>query len=707
MQVACDLLSAALQNHSRILVWGDFDVDGQTATTILVEGLRELGGDVIYHVPVRGKETHGISRSILQSYLDQGFNLLLTCDTGITEHANIQLVRDAGLPVIVTDHHLLGETLPPANAVINPQRLPDGHPLSALPGVGAAYKVMEALYHALNHSFDAGKFLELVALGIVADVADLHGDTRYMLQKGLIHLRGTQRIGLQTLYAQANLNPLHITEDHIGFQIAPRLNAVGRLGDANHMIEFLTTQDQGRARVLATQIEALNARRRFLTRQVEKAAEAQLQKDSEERHAPIIILHHPDWPGGVVGIVASRMVERYQKPVILLTGDDPIHGSARSVEGLHITEAIATQADLLTSYGGHPMAAGLSFKPENFSALKRGMRAAIKDLAPEEELIPQLEIDQVLSLNEISLDLIEQIERLAPFGPGFPPLLFMLEKLSIVSSASVGAQGEHRQVTVEDEHAVQHRFIWWNGGDEPTPEAQFDLVCQLSRTDYKGSPEVSAQWVDTRLSEKGTLEVAKQSFNVVDQRQEISPLVSLRKLLDQAPESLLWGEGELPGGLPFLARHQLHETETLVIWNAPPSGAVLRDAIRNASPAAVVVYSQDPNLDTVQKFQHKLGGMAKYAVGHHQGIATLDYLASALSAETDTVRVGLQLWQALGNLQVEFDENAALITFARSAPDRSAVETYKTILKSLLEESKAYRRFFSEGRMQTVFAMTV
>ncbi len=247
LPAACELLKNAIQEKAHILVWGDFDVDGQTATTVLVEGLRQLGGVVSYHIPVRGEESHGINRTTLKEKLTSGFDLLLTCDTGVTEHANIQLVRNLGIPVIVTDHHIPGETLPPANAVINPQRLPPDHPLRALPGVGVAYKLIEGLFSFLDHhpgehshselcTSSLGHLLELVALGIIADVAELQGNNRYLLQKGLQHLRTTHRLGLQLLYKNAELDPNNLNEGHIGFQIAPRLNAVGRLGDANPMV---------------------------------------------------------------------------------------------------------------------------------------------------------------------------------------------------------------------------------------------------------------------------------------------------------------------------------------------------------------------------------------------------------------------------------------------------------------------------------------
>jgi len=697
---AFSLLEETLNQRRHILVWGDFDVDGQTATTILVEALRTLGGDVSYHIPVRETESHGITRAVLETYLEQGFDLLLTCDTGISEHENVSLVRSAGIPVIVTDHHTLGQTLPPANAVVNPQRLPAGHPLRTLPGVGVAYKLMEGLYHQMGHEFDAEHFMELAALGIVADVAELQGDTRYLLQKGLSSLRRTQRIGLQTLYRNAELIPTHLVEDHIGFQIAPRLNAIGRLGDANPMVEFLSTQDPAKARVLATQIEAMNAKRRFATRQVEKAAEAMLQGSPEDRRAPAIVLHHPDWPGGVVGIVANRLVERYQKPVFLLTGKNPIHGSGRSVEGINITEAIATQADLLIGYGGHPMAAGLSLPDENLNTFKRGFSSAVEERAKKVAAFPEITINRAIRLEEITFDFIAEIERLAPFGPGNPPLHFLIEALSLVSTTSVGQYGEHRQLIVADDSENSQRFIWWNGGDKNPPQAHFDLVCKLGKTDYKGSPQISAEWIDARLTEKGREEISAQQYEVVDHRNSTDPVHLLHKLLEELPDARVWGEGQLPDKVPGLPRHQLSDVKTLIIWTSPPSQSVLEEIIQEAQPERILVIGRDPNIDKFILFIKRLGGLAKYAVQYKQGRASITQLAAACAAKTTTIRIGLQYWEARGEIRVNFTQDEVIIEIVQQDVEKTAVDIYEQILIELLTESCAYRHYFKIGEIE-------
>ena len=716
LSAACELLIKAIQDQVHILVWGDFDVDGQTATTVLVEGLRQLGGFVSYYIPIRSKDSHGIKQDTLKEKLKSGFDLLLTCDTGITEHASIQLLRNLSIPVIVTDHHVPGESLPPANAIINPQRLDPDHPLRALPGVGVAYKLIEGLFGYMGYSSDELRtssnsaassletLLELVALGIVADVAELQGDTRYLLQKGLQHLRTTNRLGLQLLYKNADLDPDHINEGHIGFQIAPRLNAVGRLSDANPMVEFLTTQDPDRARVIAYQIEALNAKRRFETRQVQQAAEMQLSANSNERHAPAIVLHHPTWPGGVVGIVASHLVERYQKPTLLLTGEDPLHGSARSIPGLHITQAIAAQSDLLTGYGGHPMAAGLSLPQAHYAAFKNRFFTTVKNLMKGVPFAQELNLTQTLRIDQVDLELVDELSRLAPFGPGNPPLLFLLEGLTLVDYSQVGANNEHRQVLVSDREGNELHLIWWNGGDEPLPEAEFDLVCKLTQTNYKGSPQLSAEWVDHRLSESGKLEVKSRQIEMVDYRSIPTPNIQLQKCLESDPSAALWGEGITIEEFPYQGRHELKKAPHLIIWTAPPSRTVLQQAINQVQPTRVTVFGLPPGLDQVDKFSNRLAGIAKYALAHMGGEAELSRMAAGCASEETTVILGLQVWQAKGHFSIEIAGESVHITSNQPTPDTELQQEYKKLLTDQLEESGSFRKSFQQSdNIHTLF----
>ena len=302
IESAVGVIRAALSKNEMICVWGDFDVDGQTSTTVLVQTLQILGANVVHYIPIRGKESHGVHIETLKPIIDSGTKLIITCDTGITAYEAIDYANSRGVEVVVTDHHELGPTLPNARAIINPKLLSEDHILANLAGVGVAYKLAEALL--ANHT-SPHALLDLVALGLIADVALLKGETRSLVQRGIQVLRNTARIGLRAMAELSGTSLESLTEESIGFNFAPRLNALGRLGDANPAVELLLSHDPARARVLATQIEGLNAQRRLLTNQVYEAAEAQLHENPALLDEPAIILVSQNWPGGVVGIVAT------------------------------------------------------------------------------------------------------------------------------------------------------------------------------------------------------------------------------------------------------------------------------------------------------------------------------------------------------------------------------------------------------------------
>ncbi len=358
MEAAVQRLLAAVSRGERVCVWGDFDVDGQTATTVLVAALRELGGVVDFHIPVRARESHGVNLPELKRIIREGAELILTCDTGIAAHDPVDYARSQG---VRRDRHR--PSRPAGSSCPTPWRSstrscsrritrwrrfpgwgwPTNWPRHCLPLASRAKKEGDAL-------------LDLVALGVVADLAVQSRDTRFLLQRGLERLRNTERLGLQVLMDLAEVNQERLSEEHIAFVLAPRLNALGRLSDANAAVEFLTTNDLSRARILATDLEGLNARRKLLTDQVFEGALAQIERDPGLLERAALVLSHAAWPAGVIGIVASRLVERFDRPVVLIAAPpgELARGSARSVPGCNISAAIADQGELLESYGGSP-----------------------------------------------------------------------------------------------------------------------------------------------------------------------------------------------------------------------------------------------------------------------------------------------------------------------------------------------------------------
>jgi single-stranded-DNA-specific exonuclease len=694
----------SIRNKESICVWGDFDVDGQTSTTLLVQTFQALGADVVYHIPIRGKESHGVHIPKLTEIIDNGAKLIVTCDTGITAHEAVDYANSRGVDVIITDHHDLGETLPNAFAIVNPKLLPKNHLLSNLAGVGVAYKLAEALFNSefrIRNSelkTEIVGLLDLVALGLIADVALLKGETRSLAQKGIEALRNTNRLGLKVIAEYSGTNLETLTEETIGFTFAPRLNALGRLGDANPAVELLLTQDSARARVLAAQIEGLNAQRRLLTSQVYEAAEAQLRADPDLLNEPAIVLSHLNWPGGVVGIVANKLVDRYHKPTILLneSEDGIMRGSARSIEGLHITEAIATQKDILHNFGGHPMAAGMSFDADKLNEFRRGLGKAIEkqlgEIAFEE---PILQIDAWLELNEINLELATSLEMLAPFGAGNPPLTLASRNVTMKSVSTIGKTKEHRRLNIEDESGNVQSILWWSGAGEELPEegSKFDIAYSLRASSYRGQKQVTLQFEEFRIKEEKPLEVRSSKVDIRDMRLQSVSL--LTKLQEQAPAIQIWAEGADKS--KGRSRFELHQAEEFAIYTTPPSPVELRQALEIVKPKVVYIFAIPPAEEKPENHLNRLAGLCKYAINNYEGNTTLEKLVTAMASREAAVRIGLEWLAAGGQLSANIEENiVSLSTVKREKNPYLQAELF-IALKGILNEASAYRKYFAKA----------
>ena len=687
MEAAAQRILLAIRSDEKICVWGDFDVDGQTSTTLLVQTLRALGADVSYYIPIRGKESHGVHIESLAPILDRGVKLILTCDTGIAAHTAVDYAKSRGVDFVITDHHELGETLPNAAAVVNPKLLSANHSLANLAGVGVAYKLAEALLIE-NHKSEIENLLDLVALGLIADVALLRGETRALAQKGLESLRNTERLGLKIIAEFANQPLSQATEEYIGFVLAPRLNALGRLGDANPAVELLTTDDPVRARVLAAQLEGLNAQRKLLTNQVYQAAEAQLRNDPSLLTQPVILLGNPAWPGGVVGIVASRLKDRYNKPVILFNTAErePARGSARSVEGLHITEAIASQSDLLLGFGGHPMAAGLSLEQENLPAFRKRLNKTIEQMLGKAAVeAPTLQIDAWMSPEELNLDLAASLEHLAPFGAGNPALTFASRNLSLKSVQTIGRGGEHLRLNIEDDNGGSQSVLWWNGAGEDLPDGKFDLAYSMRASTYRGERQLALEFVDFRVVEEKVVEVRRKKIEVVDLRSEVE---AFKRLNVQT-----FVEGDDRKKLHGIDRYGLQPSDELAIYTAPPGPAEMRAILERVKPQKVYLVAQSPPAEKTDEFLTRLAGMAKFVITKKGGETKISELAVATSQREATVRIGLE-WLAAGGHVAIMGENDAVFLSTGSGEGNEYVrkELYVAV-KGLLEETTAYRSY--------------
>ena len=709
METAVERIWEAIHHHQLIGVWGDFDVDGQTATTLLLTALKALGGKVSYHIPVRETESHGINLPKLEDLIQQGVKLLVTCDTGIAAHPAIDFANAHQVEVVVTDHHDLPITLPAARALVNPRLLADTHPLANLPGVGVAYKLVEGLYQGENIPFNEDTILDLVALGIVADLAEQRGETRYLLQRGLKSLRATERMGLQIMMDLTGLEAENLTEEHIGYVLGPRLNALGRLSDASLGVELLTTADLNRARILAHEIEALNARRKLLTDQVFQAARSQIERDPNLLEGAALVLFHPTWPSGVIGIVASRLVEHYQRPTILIAAPsgETARGSARSIEGLNISAAIAAQKEMLMDFGGHPMAAGLSISPERIPDFRRALSKTVHEMLVGVTLEPRIGIDGYLSLGDLTLDLVKDLERLSPFGAGNPSIIMVSKGMILKGYTPVGRNDEHLQLEVESPDGSVQQLIWWNGAGWPRPKGKFDLAYTARSSNFRGQQQVQIEWIDAHSWEEPSIQVSPEALRiqVVDYRQKPQP----RSLLDHLrakEEFQVWCEGKAKEELGGQDRYALTPSKILAIWTTPPDASELRSVLERVSPQIVYLFAIPPHTQDLQSFLTRLSGLVKYALTSKGGRVSISSLTANTAQREASVHLGIAWLQAKGHIKSMAEDTEEMLLIPGDQAASADLPRITTQLRLLLNETAAYRTYYSQAEADSLINLS-
>jgi single-stranded-DNA-specific exonuclease len=709
---ALDRLARAVREQERILIWGDFDVDGQTSTALLVTVLKSVGAQVDFYIPDRIKESHGINLSRLKQLLVHDYRIMLTCDTGISAVDAVDFANQQKVDVVITDHHDLPLQLPDAFAVVNPRLLPGNHPLSDLPGVGVAYELAFGILQAFRREQERFEYLDLAALGIIADLAFLKGDVRYLLQMGIKALRTTRRPGLRAMMERIELDPAGITEDHVSFMIAPRLNALGRLADANLGVEILTTQDISKARIMALQLEALNTRRRFLTNSVFQGALAQIRATPEIIEQPVIILDNPTWPAGIIGIVASRLVDRFAKPVMLITAgeDGEGRGSARSVEGLNVSDLLSQSAHLLNTFGGHPMAAGFSIPLSNVSDFRKAVARLVRSPLSCE---PSLLIDGTIPLSALDQQLVLDMERLAPFGPGNPPLTLMSPNMKMKSHTFLGREEEHLAIRViEQSTGISQRVVWWQGAGWSLPEGPFDLAYRVRSQRVRGETEILVEWVDFRLLENDStsIQILDWKPNIIDYRNEPHPLILLKLLLAKG-DSQVWAEGKginklVTSAIPSKARVDLEPGENLVVWTIPPGPLEFQAVLQKCVPKRLFLFGANPDIEKPQEFITSLSGLVKYVIKHKQGKVNLDLLAASTAQRVISVQRGLQWLGSQGSISIiQVDNQEVLIS---AGGESTAVDEQNKILAQLvatLNETAAFRNYFLKADIQHITGM--
>lgn len=514
-----DLLKDAIANEEKIAICGDYDADGMTSTALLLRALRHLGAKVDYAIPSRMKDGYGINQRIVQEFADTDVKLILTVDNGISAYDAIALAVELGLKVIITDHHDLPEKLPPAQAILNPKLLPDTSPYVGLAGVGVAYILAITTAQALGKIKGLTEpLLELYTLGTIADLASLTGVNRRWLKRGLRKLPQSKLTGIQALMQMAGVSEeqKQLKPDDIGFRLGPRINAIGRIGDPQLVIELLTTEDEGIALERAMQCEQINRQRQELCEQIETEAIAVIEKTpipwQEDR---VLVIVQPHWHHGVIGIVASRLLERYGVPVFIGTfeeEEDNIRGSARGIEEFHIFEALEFCRDLLGKFGGHRAAGGFSLSSENLEAFKQRLRKFAHQCLQPEQLKPLISIDAQAEFKQLNLNLYQQIDSLQPWGIGNPFPIFWTPNVRIIEQQKIGKN--HLKLTLsQSEDSEPIKAIAWRWGEYCPLPSPIDIAYKLQENHFNGNTSLQLEIVGVRLPQNSQPLTQKSQFN--------------------------------------------------------------------------------------------------------------------------------------------------------------------------------------------------
>lgn len=491
MDRAVARIHRALLSGERMAVYGDSDVDGFCGTALLVEGLSDLGGNVIPYVPHRVRDGYGLNPDALKGLSREGVSLLVTVDCGITSLAEIEGAREMGLEVIVTDHHTISSSLPPALAVVDSKRDDSAYPFPQLAGVGVAFKLLQALLQTLGRwEYQREDFLDLVTLGTVADMVPLVGENRYLVERGLRALNNTRRLGLRELVASSGAQLGRLDTNCISWTLAPRLNAAGRMGDAINSYKLLVTQSQEEARMLAQDLEQRNSERQQLCKQVLAKAREQLAAAGTD--APLLMAGGEDFHPGVLGLVAGRIADEFHRPTFLVHTDGSLgRASGRSIPEFDLVAALAECRDVLLQFGGHPMAAGFTLSQDKLEHLYRRLLEIAEERLAGLDLEPRLLVDADVGLSFLSGDVIKMMGKFAPFGVGNSVPTLLSRRVKVADAQRVGTGGEHLRLKLYEEKGgvTWHSIGFGLGRLISEVSSYLDIIYELG-VDRWGSEEM-------------------------------------------------------------------------------------------------------------------------------------------------------------------------------------------------------------------------
>ena len=652
-------INEAIDEGQPILIYGDYDADGVTGTSILVRCLRELGALVDYYIPNRFYDGYGPNEDAFMQAIADGYQLVITVDNGIAGVDEAEILLEHGVDLIITDHHQVKETLPRAYAILHPE-LDENYPFHHLSGAGEALKVAEALLQEVIPE----DFYAIAMLGTIGDVVPLIDENRSIVKRGLAALRETEIEGLNAMMDLAGTEKSEATEVNVGFELCPRLNAPGRMDEAALSVECLIAESKDEAKLIADQIESFNSERQKITKKVLEEA-TKLMDAKKLAKKKVVILYSPNWHEGILGIVAGRLAKQWQKAVFVVTDDHEgfLKGSARAVEGYHLFELLNQCQDLIERFGGHALAAGITFAAENLQALEDKMN----ELLQEVEVTSSLQIDLSLPLADLNVSFVEQLSILAPFGEGNRPPVIELKNVYVKNVKPIGNKLQHLKFTLyQEKHSVD--VIAFNQASLAmylTPDTLFSFVGEVKINEWNGNRSVQFHFIDVLCNE----------FQFIDLRN--------RQAYEQRKD-------QLQLATMYTNATEADEIETLVINQLPNSKEELMTLITRKKPGNIVIAPLESNVT----FAPREKFVIVYKVVKQHGPITLNH-----QMINYFMRLGISKNELLFILQVFFEVELVIIKNGSVFPTDS-------VTKRDLAEAPTYQSQKAKLEMLEFFELT-
>ncbi len=729
MQKAVERLAKAIENKEKIVIYGDFDADGITSTSLLYKSLKYLGADVNYFIPDRDKEGHGINKTAIVKLMTSAKpKLIITVDCGISNFEEVSFINSFKIDVIITDHHEAPEQLPNAFAIINPKApnsldenlsLKEIESLTSLAGVGVAFKVAQALLARYNKSEYIYDILPFVAIGTVADIVPLVGENRYLVTKGLELISKGKHYGIKRLFESAGYKvEKGLTSEKIAFGIAPRINASGRLDTVKDAINVLISDNKQEIEMAISNLNELNRVRQELSNTIFAQADEMLKKEGNKN--PAIILFSPEWHIGIIGIVASKLVEKYYKPTFLMTYSsekNEYRCSARGIDGISLYDVISANSELLEGFGGHSLAAGLTFSGEktSFEQVKSALNKTIKDFIGTKELKPFVEIDMEVSPTEITTDLVEELAMLEPFGANNPAPVFAMKNLKIKEKRLIGENKDHLRMLVQA-GTTEFVCLRWGLGDIALIQGDtLDIAFHPQINEYNGNISVQLIIDDIHseyLKEENTQK--EVGLKLYDHRKKTDILPQVDDYVKNAKANIgIFAESKaIKDSLtPFknltehiFNRENIPDCDAIMFFDYPADRETFEQIIEDAHPSAIHFMNYKIKYFDDKEFLTTFIKMLRFAVHNNSGEVGILRCASALGKSYETILSLLDLFEEVNFIKVlERNENFYKIELENITDLSPVLNNDKYIeVKKLIEECENFQKKLLEEDLDSL-----